>query len=722
MVARITRRPPLLPVVGLEHNMPNDVLLPADHAALRTTAARGSVILLCCAFTLGWLMLKLFAAGLGWVATGCGAASTLCLRMAFHSSITRLAWFVERRNLGLFGVLWAAALAVGTAIHLWTAPFIDWSLLLYPVAGILAWCSECYLREQRLRSHVRTVFLALAESKIELLLLAAITCAGVSLRLWVIHQEPMAHGTTADEVQMIQHAWNLAHRSEPWPLYETQGGSISLIQPAGAAVAFFGSSLLAVRSVYMLAGVALTPTFYLLARQFVNAPAALFTTSLLTLGFWPTMISVLGFSWLYGSVFQCLGLALLLYGTRRNSYSACAVGGAVLALCLYSYLGNRVMLLAAAPVLMVGLIGGAGTVRHRVGLLLAFITGSMALAIPWVGIVLGNRDLLFGDTRSISLQTQYELQHNTWSAVQLILDNVRVLLLDFFVQPGENWPGLMPPNAGVVDAVTATLIVLGLLYALVRFWCIQNLIVLSALFLGLLEASLVSRDALSEYRMTSIVPALFLAVALLVDRAVPILQSVRVGAPSIMALLPIIAIWNGVTNIHMVAAQLADCMAMSADALSRANAEPVLEAEAANAQNPGQATFVVAAKNFWPLDFWRWAYRVQPSIYFPVPGQDPAHWPVQFGAWGYGPQPNTSARQATFWPLRLAIGQTGATYIVDAEAAPSFLPIVQRAYPNGRTRTLYTGNCRSFSVITYTLTASHSAVSEATAGSMPQPQ
>ncbi len=284
---------------------------------------------------------------------------------------------------GLAACTIALFLVTWTGWYLYGSPFIDWILLAYPAASIVGWCGEGWLRGETVRARFARVGRGVVAYRREVALLILITAADLALHLWLAYQNAFLHGTVHDEASVGLVAWRLTHRSGLWPLYETMGGAVSMYQPLGWLFLHFTPSMLMFRLYAVPMAVATAPTFYLLARQVTAAPAALCATALLALAYWPTMMGSLDFGWMNGSVFQSLGLALLIYGMRRWSLSATAATGMTLALCLYSYSSDRLMPIPAMFLVLIFMIRGPGPTRRRWllsgGFALGFSHGSRAL-------------------------------------------------------------------------------------------------------------------------------------------------------------------------------------------------------------------------------------------------------------------------------------------------------------------------------------------------------
>ena len=610
-----------------------------------------------------------------------------------------------RFRAGLIALGIAAVMGLFAAGHLYSSPYVDPSLLLYPISLALAWCGEGWLHDRTAPARTRAAVAGIGVYRAELLLLVVITLAGGALRFWMAHQYVLLHGTVSDEVVVGQQAWDMMRGNNPWPLYTLSGGAVGFYQPIAAAFLFFGATMEHLRDLLVLESVFLIPSFYLLGRQFVSAPPALCATALLALAYWPAIMGVLAFGWLLGATFQCLGFALLAYGTRRCSLTACLGGGMVLALCLYSYIGHRVMPLPAAPFMLLFAWRGADALRRRLVLAAGSAIGFALVAAPWIGSVLSNSDLLYGDTRFVTNSFQAEFGIQPLSALHDALAVAGRLAMTIVVRPrSTDFSVLVMPDGGLLDPVLAVLVGLGGVYVAARFWRPAHVLVLCAVIPPFFFAS-VAIGFVDTYRLNSIIPALFLAVALVLERGLRSLRHFPQGARVVPAILLVITVWSGVNNLRAASAQFTGCgMAEGNNGpLTIDNGEPYLVAEAANAQDVRQAVFLVSSPHHFPPGDWAWLISRPLPVYNPTPGgTDPADWPLLSQPEGQAP----SANLPTFWPPRPAPGQRGITYLMTDDDAARFLPLVRRAYPGGLTRVWRAEECPSYTVTTYALSAS----------------
>ncbi len=612
---------------------------------------------------------------------------------------------LANRIIGMASIVAAFLLLLIGAVDLSITPTVQWILLLYPLALLVCLYGEARLRGYTLRRQAGRIVAAMSRHRSELSLLALVTMAGFVLRLWMVFQYPLSHGLETDEIDMADSAWNLVHGTSAWPLYQHATGSVSLFQPIGLSFLLFGTGMFSFRLPFILAGTASIPAFYLLARQFVLPPAALCATMLLSLAFWPTIMGLLAFGWMYGAVFQALGLSLMIIGVRHACLGAAAGGGAVLALCLYSYGVHRFMPIPAFVCLGALLLGGAHPAGRRWAMLPAIALGFAAAAAPWVSSVAHNAELLNGNTPVVTHDFQQAFHQHPLAALFDLLQPAGRLIMTVLAAPRTfGYQSVAVPSGGLLDGVTACLVLLGAILALPRFRRPENLFILSSIVLSLGIAAAIQPYWIDTYRLNTAVPAIFLVVALLLDRMYRALVHDDRSRLWAVAGLLALNVCSGSLNVYTIRSRLADCQSLTSgyELLSSPSVQGLLLADKINEMGSAHAAFVVSASfQQW---LWLWLYRVpSPREYTPTGGdsRNPATWRVLFD-----PTPNAPLNGARFWPPRPGKGQTDITYFMpDGNAAAAFLPLVRARYPRGRIGDLQTAVCPSFKVITDTLTA-----------------
>ena len=179
------------------------------------------------------------------------------------------------------------------------------------------------------------------------------------------------------------------------------------------------------------------------------------------------MLALPAFGYLAGAVFQVVGLTALLYGMRRASCVACAGAGAVLGLCLYSYLGHRLMILPGLLVAMVYLCRGRDPLRQRVTVVCSFLFGLLVITIPWLSIVCQQPDLWWGDSRELGSAFHEQLRQDPLGALHEAAYAIGALLTTLLHHhQGAAFGYILQDQHGLLDTVTAILFFLGIIYAL----------------------------------------------------------------------------------------------------------------------------------------------------------------------------------------------------------------------------------------------------------------
>jgi hypothetical protein len=672
-------------------------------------SAELALVLFGAAFVVAWLALQFLAWDLPWlgapagiIALGLLAGSVRRFRLILPSMIWP-ALASQRTPPALLGfglMLVGSLLAILAAWLLADTPTVGWTLGLYPLALILGAIGELLVRGLTVSTLCTWLCTVARHHRREILCLAAIFVAALLFRVWMVSRPMLAHGTISDELEVGWASFDLAHGDQPWPLYVTVGGAVAMFQPIAAAFALFGNTISMMRDVAAVESAALIPAFYLLARQFVAAPAALAATALLACGYWPAMMGVLTFGWTNGAVFQALGFALLLSGVRHRVLTYCAAGGWVLGLCLYSYLGHRFMPVPAMLFLAAFLCFGQPAIRARIGLVLASLLGFLTCAIPWLASVSRDTGLLYGDSQSVSETFRSEFAQHPIVAIGDLASTIGRLLATLLYSPqAGGFSVLILPGGGLLDAITAAALLLGLLILFIRVGWIEGMLIWPALLLPLTIAG-IAVDMVNVYRANGLLVPIYLCVALLVDYGLSLGRATPHLARWVLAATIVITGWGALSNGRMVAAQLSSCTVANGNAgpLDVEDGEPVLIADTANSYGGLRTVFVVVQSPHFIPPFWRWLFKY-PVAFYTTGGPDanPAHWQPT-----YAVDPPAGAR---FWPPRAGRGATGVSYLIADDAVATFLPIARRLHPTGTVTTIRQAVCPSYSIVAFSLTA-----------------
>ena len=616
-----------------------------------------------------------------------------------HSGPVVRGWRGSSR--GLFFVVLICALPIGVTFHFCRTGTLDVSALLYFVALLLGWGAELLYVGESMGAAFAKLRSSISRRRAELLLLLLLTVLGGILRTWVAHAYAFAHGSVSDEPLVGGMADGLVHGAQSWPLYQLMGGAVSLIQPMALSFLLFGQSMSTFRAPYVAESTLLIPCYYALARQFTPVAPALCASALLALSLWPIMLGSLAFSWLAGPAFQALGLALLVRGIRQERFVSCAAGGAVVALCLYGYIGHRLMPLPVFLAAVVLLLQAKSPAHIRLLLGATFGGGFALLAAPWIVVVSQNTDLWYGDSRDLARHFQASLRIDALAELHRDVTTLGRLVSSLLSAPkASSFVSLAPNEGGLVDAIVACLIVLGVLTALCKFWRPAELFVVSSIGITFVTASVVTPEFVNTYRLNSAIPALFLAVALFLSHAWSALSGKRARFGGAVLLLALTARSGGAT-VRALDRHLNDCPALTgvAGLLSSDGSENVLLADAVNALDRHQQVFVVSS--FLQVWIWTWLYhRPVPIEFAPKRGlANLAAWPVLYAL------DDSQRRSARLWPPHLGRGQSGVTYFVSDEDAAIFLATAQREYPMATIRHIRSALCPTYTLTAFSLSA-----------------
>ena len=631
---------------------------------------------------------------------------TITLRSEHNHAAT--AWY-ETRNAprpraGALAVGAAIVLAVAITIHLSLTSVIDWSLPFYVGALLIGWCGETWLRGGAIGEQVRGRMRAIRRHRWELAALTLLSAGGLGLRLWMANRYGFLHGTDNDELAVAYQAWQLAHGTSPWPLYVVENGGAALYQPYSLAFLIFGAGMHTLRVTIAVENALLIPAFYLLARQFTAMPAALCATALLAWAYWPATLGMMAFGMVISGVFQSLGLALLLYGFRRGSFTASAAGGGVLAVCFYGYLGARVMALAALPVLLFFLFGGSGAPRRRIALSAAFCFGFVALLMPWVATLWNNPDLVQGDISTMNHHFVAALHGQAPDGFSWIWDQAVQLSTTLFITPRVP-TYFQVQSGGLLDGFTATLGVVAVGYAVLRCWKLDGALIVCAVAPPLMAASIV--DGPNVYRLGSAIPGLFLAIAMLLNRCLPLARALPDGGRVGIAILVLFTGASGRMNLSAIDAHVGNNSYICQDTafFSNVRSQDITVADTVNALGSGHAVFLITHdRGYDQPDQPPWLYHQPPPVLYNARSgsSDPATWKVL----NPYPPPPVGPPHATFWPPRLGTGQVAITYLILNDDDRILLPRLLHDYPGGESRRIGLDSCpTTYSLISYTLSA-----------------
>jgi hypothetical protein len=404
-------------------------------------------------------------------------------------------------------------------------------------------------------------------------------------------------------------------------------------------------------------------------------------------------------------IFDALSLALFLYSLRRQCVSAAALSGGVAALCIYAYLGHRLL---PIPLLLAVLwCYGTGSPRRFTRKMAAgFAVGFVTVGIPWFAPSTLSAGAIYGDSPGLTASFSAQLHRNAPEAVAGALQH-SLRLVGTIAMHGDRWelPIFSPAIGGLLDPLTIALAAVAL-FGLAASAHRKNVILL--LFCGsfpLAIASIMNDRYLTTFHATGLIPVLFALTAigadLLWDASTP-----RIGAAASIAAAVAVVCTGAAWGLHTSQAQLSSCQVAVGRGgfLTVEDESGPLLASLVNSLDSRQAVFVVESAPpvyIDPIRDWQWLYRAQiPAIYAAgAKDSDPASWqPVE--RW------SPLERQASFWPpkqLPSGGGVSGVTYVTGDPDAQWFVAWAQQRVPGGVFRVLQAAECPVFRLTAYTL-------------------
>ncbi len=325
----------------------------------------------------------------------------------------------------------------------------------------------------------------------------------------------------------------------------------------------FGENTLGLRLPSLLAGILMVPVFYLLLRQLVGPPAALFATALLASS-WP--LTITGDTPQVSYLATVLFVYLVILGIRTRNALALLGAGFLAGVLSYEYATHK-----ALPVLVGGFLTALvayrlafplpNGVRAFLARLSSLVTTNWRSAVAFVGAALiaatpllvtidqGNDRYFSGLDRGIDDRGGTFLASNWEEQLRWVTE--------MFSPLGGDFPRKFISGGPLVDPITGTLLVVGVILGVVTFWRPFRLLFL-AWYLGVLGAGALLLFGFGAFKFVGVLPAGLALVAFLVDDAGWVAR--RWARGSAVLLLPLfllgsvvyVAYWNADTLLGTV--------------------------------------------------------------------------------------------------------------------------------------------------------------------------
>ncbi len=347
------------------------------------------------------------------------------------------------------------------------------------------------------------------EDRTEAIILGGMVVLAAFLRLVALHEIPtLIHHDTASCALVGQQLLTGASR-DPFALeagwyFFPRLGSL----PYGVSLELLGTSVVALRVVSAIPGIALIPALYFLVRGWFGRPTATIAALLVTGNHVAVHFSRDGIWNIHSLFLGVAGFAALFGGWRRRSGFWLGVGGVALGLCLYTYTAGR--LFAALGLLAVGFMA-ARQQRPRLWRNAAGFGIAFALTVaPLVGSYVRSPVALRVDqTQNLNPFSEARKDHvrsivGSTEPLPVLAYQIRQTLAGF-VSHGDTSSHYMTQSP-MVGPVTASLALLGLLLALARLPDRRFLFLIAWLAAGLLFGSVLTINPPSFPRLLAVLP------------------------------------------------------------------------------------------------------------------------------------------------------------------------------------------------------------------------
>jgi len=358
--------------------------------------------------------------------------------------------------------------------------------------------------------------------RLELLLVAAIFGFAIFMRTYKLDVFPPKNGLTFEEGINGGMAYRILDGERPlfYPVRYLNALGLWLLGDTTFGLRFFGIAM----------SIATVPMFYLLLRQLVRVPAALFGTALLAAAYWPSLVNRVTSA----TTFFTISLAYLFVRGMRTRSALMFMGVGVLAgLISYEYEDVKPVpffVLGFLAALALWQIGGAARkgLRPALDAVLAISRKAWRPALAFVvagGIVAG--PLIVGthlgkDPYLSSLHRQ-EADRQNRGTPGLFAPNWKQqakwsteLFLPFRSGPPQVRLPLTMPGIPVADSVSGILIAAGVLYAAFTFFRPYRLLFLGW-FVGTLGGGALLLSNWESWKFYGLMPIGFALAAFLVD-------------------------------------------------------------------------------------------------------------------------------------------------------------------------------------------------------------
>ncbi len=315
-----------------------------------------------------------------------------------------------------------------------------------------------------------------------------------------------------------------------------------------ASFKLFGYTMLAMRMVPVIVGLAAVAAFYLLARQLLSPAAAIAATALLAVSRYAVTFSRISWAASLVPLFATLTVYFFVRAVDTRRWYHWAMAGATLAAGLYTYAGFRMV-----PIVMALLVLYVAVTRLRdvPRLLPGLVLYAVAFAIvvtPLAQFAIRHSDQVTARQGQVSIFDQPGdkdsgdlLRENVWADLKMM--NVR----------GDPNARHNLPDAPMLDEISAALLVLGAGVAVwsIRDWRRGGLLLWYGLAL-VPSAVTLSYENPSAIRAIGVIPPMFLLIGLAIDELQRALSPGRLRRGAFAVAMVALVAWAAGINYHVL--------------------------------------------------------------------------------------------------------------------------------------------------------------------------
>ncbi len=306
----------------------------------------------------------------------------------------------------------------------------------------------------------------LKENRWELLVVVLITLGAAALRFIQLGQLPRV--IDGDEGLIGQYVVVAKGNplANPWSWFANIGGLYR--HSIGLAIKILGQTPFALRLLPALGGTLAIPALYLLARHLFGKRVAIFAAVLLAVSHAHIHFSrTTAVTYTQSTLFAGLEMYFFISGIGKRDPLRLAIGGVLLSVHFNTYLGAQVLIAFLIVYTVIAALVNRSLLRGAWRTYSVFWLSFVIASLPQLAFILRHPEELAARlNQSGTFQGTWltdEMARTGASAVQVLFERVAHAFLSLNHYPALDFYGAFIP---MLDVFTATLFVLGLLYAL----------------------------------------------------------------------------------------------------------------------------------------------------------------------------------------------------------------------------------------------------------------